>query len=117
MKKELWKLATTYELLLELGQTVRPIRIEVFKSEEACSRFRARIWVQNMYNLYPAYINTGPQGQDLHQVHSSDELNQDITYIVEDPAFLEGVEFESEGAFVESLQAHILKYQKAINAN
>ncbi len=118
MKNELWKLVATYELLLELGQTRRPVRVEVFKSNNGGSRFRARLWVQGTYNLYPTFLNMGPQGQDLRHVHSSEELNQEITsLVVENPAFMEGIEFESEGAFVEALQGLVAKYQKAINAN
>jgi len=118
MKNELWKLVATYELLLELGPIHRPVRIEVFKSNNGSSRFRARLWVQGTYNLYPTFLNMGPQGQDLHKIHSSEEMNQEITsLVVENPAFIEGIEFQSEVAFVEALQGLVTKYQKTINAN
>jgi len=118
MKNELWKLVATYELLLELGQTRRPVRVEVFKGTNGSSRYRARLWVQGTYNLYPTFLNTGPQGQDLHRMHSSEELNQEITsLVVDDPAFIEGIEYKSEAAFVEALQGLVIKYQNTINAN
>jgi len=92
----LYKLISTYEILLNFSSTERPVRIEIFQSPDG-KKFRTRVWVQNMYNLYPTLLNINEKGDDLHTLHSSDDLNQEITSLVlEDPELIKGKEFDSE---------------------
>jgi len=110
----LYKLISTYELLLELGSTERPVRIEIFQLPDG-KRFRARVWVQNTYNLYPTLININEKGDDLHAVHSSDDLNQEITsLILEDPELIRGKEFNSEDEVLRYVEERINSFAKSL---
>jgi hypothetical protein len=62
--------------------------------------FRARVWIQNTYNLYPTFINTGTQGEDLKQTHSSDQICTEITLLVaEDSEWITGVKSKNAKEF------------------
>ena len=110
----LYRLISTYELLLNIGSAVRPVRIEVFKSPDG-DKYRAHIWMQNRYNLYPSLMNTNEKGDDLHTLHSSDEINQEITALVLDnPDFVSGKEFDSEDKFVRHIEMQIKSFAQSL---
>jgi hypothetical protein len=112
---QLFSLHSTYELLLELGNTLRPIRAEVFIGVENPTVFRARIWEQTTYNLYPTFANItkgeGPQNRLL----SCDEINREITLMVADsPEFITGKQWVSEEEFVAHIKTLIFQYHKML---
>jgi hypothetical protein len=114
MKKleiELFRLLSTYEFVKHNGDVQLPFRIEVFESLDMPNNYRARAWTSNFYNLYPAFLNTDKTGNDLHHIHSSDQVNIDITCIVaDDPEILTGKIFENELSVVNYMRCLISKY-------
>lgn len=117
MENDLFKLVSTYEILLYLEQTDRPVRIEVFRSLSDCQMYRARVWVQNTYNLYPTLLNTGNRGEDTHTMHSCDLVNMEITLaIAEDPDFITGKHYKDEEDFVDYIKSRIVYYHDSLKA-
>jgi hypothetical protein len=113
----LYKLTSTYELLLDLGSTERPVRIEIFQSPDG-KKFRARVWVQNTYNMYPTLMNVNEKGDDLHAMHSCDELNQEITFLIlDDPDLIRGKEFESEKKLLQYLETRVNSFAESLRGN
>jgi len=103
----LYKLTSTYELLLSLGSVEKPVRIEIFQSSDG-KKFRAQVWAQNTYNLYPTLMNINEKGDDLHVMHSSDDLNQEITsLILEGPELIRGKELNSEDKVLQYIEERI----------
>jgi len=112
----MFSLSATYEMLLEFKDTSRPVRIEVFRSAENENIFRARVWDQNTYNLYPTFANIESEGGLQNKMLSCDELNREITTIVaEDPTLISGKEYSSEEAFVKYVESLVLAYQATLN--
>jgi hypothetical protein len=112
---EIWKLSSTYEVLLEIGHTLKPIRIEIFRSQDNQRKFRTRIWEQNTYNLYPTFANILPEGGLENRLMSCDLLNREISIdIAETPEILLGLEWESEEAFLIHLKEAIFRYQSML---
>lgn len=112
----LYKLISTYEILLDLEPTERPVRIEIFQSADG-KRFRTRVWVKNMYNLYPSLMNINEKGDDLHAIHSSDDLNQEITsLILEDPELIRGKEFGSEDELLQYVVVRVNSFAKSLQS-
>lgn len=110
----LYRLISTYELLLTVGGAERPARIEVFQSQDG-SKYRARIWIQNTYNLYPTLMNTNNSGDDLHTMHSSDEINQEITSIIlEDPGLVTGKEFNGEDQLISYIETRLKSFAQSL---
>lgn len=117
MNETLFKLISIYEVILTLGTVERPVRIEIFRSVNGDSIYRARIWVQNTYNLYPTFINTGHNGEDLHNVHSSDQIDMEITSLIaEDPELITGKHFSSEDGFLNYVRSRIAHYQRMVES-
>ena len=53
--------------------------------------------MQNTYNLYPTFLNIDKDGHDLKSIHSSDEINVEITSIIsEDDSLIVGKFFNNE---------------------
>ena len=103
-------------MLLELNDTSRPVRIEVFHSIENKNVFRARIWDQTTYNLYPTLANIEKEGGLQNKMISCDELNREITIMLaEDTTLITGKEYASEKEFVEHVKSLILAYQALLN--
>ena len=61
-----------------------PVQLRTAKVSEIdnVSVKRVRIWRKDMFNLYPSDVNSGKQGEDLHRLHSCEEINIDITSTV-----------------------------------
>ena len=115
MKSGLFKLISTYEIILHLNKTDRPDRFEVFRSLADDSIYRARVWVQNTYNLYPTSLNINDKGDDLHRMHSCDELAQEITLaIAGNPDFITGKKYTDEQAFVDYILSRIKSYENLL---
>ena len=113
MKSDFFRLVSTYELMLTLGSMDRPVRIEVFRSLSDTQLYRARVWAQNTYNLYPTFLNTGQKGEDLRKVHSSDQIDADITSVLaEEPDLLTGKHYRSEEEFLAYVKTRVADYQK-----
>ena len=114
MKKttiNLSKLTSTYEFMFDSGVGDRPVRIEIFKSTDEADVYRARVWMINTYNLYPALLNTAANGKDLHQVHSADQINMDITNLIaEQPDILFGKQYPSEEEFLEYVKTRVVEF-------
>jgi len=64
----LFELRNTYEMLLEFGSIARPVRIEIFRCIENQKLYRARIWDQCIYDLYPTFLNLDLKNSDLQSV-------------------------------------------------
>lgn len=79
----MFRLVSTYEYFVDIQGSRRLVRIEIFKSIDD-ALFRTRVWLQNIYNLYPALINTDKAGNNLNLTHSADEVNIDISSLVVD---------------------------------
>ena len=108
---DLFKLNNVYEFFLPVDKVTVLCRIEVFKQLEG-DLLRARVWLQKMYNLYPAEINTNAQGDDLHHIHSSDFLSQDITYILDDIDMMTGV-LITEIALVHRVKEQLVQFYRS----
>ena len=113
----LFTLSTTYELLLEFKDTSRPVRIEVFRSVENPNIYRARVWDQNTYNLYPTFVNIDSEDGLQNKMLSCDEVNREITNIVaKEPTLITGKEYPGEKEFVEYVKSLVLAYQATLSA-
>lgn len=111
MKKKLFKLVSTYEVMVTLSTIECPVRMEIFKTLEGESLYRARIWVQNTYNLYPTFMNTDGNGEDLHNVHSSDQIDMEITTLIaEDTELITGKYYASESDFLDYVKSRVVFY-------
>ena len=112
----MFKLLNTYELLVDFNSTSRPIRIEVFRNVENKNIFRARVWDQATYNLYPTFANIDPEGGIKNEMFSCDHINQEITVtIAKDSTLITGKEYSSEAAFVEYIKELINEYQAQLS--
>jgi hypothetical protein len=115
MRKNIYRLVSVYEVLLRISKIDRPVRLEIFRSLIDLENYRARIFVQNTYNLYPTFINIGEHGEDLHVVHSADHIDMDITSLVaEVPGLMTGINFPSEDVFLEYVLDLLAKYSKIV---
>ncbi len=111
MSKNLYKLLSTYEYSHAYNNVEVPIRIEVLKSVDKDGIYRARVWALNTYNLYPSQVNTGDTGEDLQQMHSADQVNQDITTLIaDDVEILTGKSFKNEGEVLRYIQNKLTSY-------
>ncbi|MFN8756754.1 MAG: hypothetical protein ACK5YB_14585 [Burkholderiales bacterium] len=100
----LFRLSGTYEAFVGSEGSQRLVRIEVLVSLKDHEIYRARVWVQSTYNLYPTFLNLGKDGADLKQVHSSDQLNAEITSLIaDDPSWATGIACSSEQAFLDQV--------------
>ena len=102
MNKKIFKLISTYEYIVEINSAHKPVRVEVFQAVDSVDIYRARVWIQNMYNVYPTFLNTDENGSDLRKVHSCDELNTEITSnIAENERLILGEKYKSEKVFLD----------------
>lgn len=109
---EFFKQASAYEVFLPGGDSSQLLRVEIFKSITDANIFRARIWVQSTYNLYPTFMNIADDGSDLHRVHSSDQVNSEITSVVaDDPSLITGKRYDNEDQFLAYLTTLLTNYQ------
>ena len=98
----LFKLISVYEMAVKGQLLGKPVRIEIFQSNENSHVYRARAWASNTYNVYPASLNTGSKGEDLHKMHSSDDFNTEISALIaEDDSFFNGKRYDSEKEIIE----------------
>jgi len=113
---ELFKLSNTYEMLLEFKDVSRMIRVEIFHSTGNDSLYRARIWDQTTYNLYPTFLNIAEDGGLKNEMYSCDEINREITTIIaEEPTLITGKVYSSENDFLEYIKVLIGKYHELCN--
>lgn len=114
----LFLLHASYETFLELGNTIRPVRVEVLRSIENPMFFRARIWEQTTYNQYPTFANITEGGGLDNRMLSCDEINREITSLVADsPEFITGKEWASEQEFVTHIKGLIHRYHLMLTDN
>jgi len=112
----MFKLQSTFELLLNFNDTTRPIRIEVFSMTDNPKIYRARVWDQNTYDLYPTFLNMPQDNGEQRKMYSSDEVNREITNIVaEDISLITGKEYPNEEAFVEYVNGLVIDYHETFN--
>ncbi|MDH5178048.1 MAG: hypothetical protein OEZ39_16210 [Gammaproteobacteria bacterium] len=113
---ESFKLSNTYEMLLEFKDVSRVIRIDVFHGIENGSLYRARVWDQTTYNLYPTFANIAKEGGLKNEMYSCDEINREITTIIaEEPTLITGKVYSSESEFLEYIKGLIGKYHDLCN--
>jgi hypothetical protein len=113
MNDNLFRLVSTYELFLPPGTTERLVRIEVLQSLSDNDVYRARVWLQTTYNIYPTFLNTGGKGEDLHNTHSSDQLNAEITTLIaESHDLLTGKRCTSEKDFADYVSSRVMQYKE-----
>jgi len=111
---EYFKLQSTYEVILEFSTNTRPVRIEIFSSIENMKRLKARVWDQNIYNMYPTFANMRKEGGIENSLMSSDEVNREITTLLSDDPndLFYGKEWESEEQYLSYLKELIVKYHE-----
>jgi len=111
----IFKLKNTYEIFIEVAGTKRPVRIEILESGQDAGVFRARVWDQNTYNLYPTMANLLPQGGIEHGIFSCDEINREVTTIVADaPEFILGKTYTDENEFLRHIIGLVKTYEKEL---
>ena len=110
MNETMFRLISTYEML---GSTFKrkvggSLRMEIFKSQDNQSLYRARIWLQGTYNLYPSELNRDGKGGDLHRTHSEDTIDTEMTTIISnDYTLVTGKYYKSESDFVNYIKSLI----------
>ncbi len=101
-------------MLLEIGSATRPVRKEIFRSIENVNYFRARIWDQCTYDLYPTFLNIDLENNK--KIYSSDELNREITLTVaEESNLITGKEYSNEEEFLKYIKSLIIKYRNTLS--
>ena len=113
---EYFILKSTYETTLAFSTNTRHVRIEIFRSTDNAKKYRARVWDQNTYNLYPTFANIKTKGGLENRMVSCDEINRDITTLLsEDPNDLFwGKEWESEEKYLSYIKALIGTYHDSL---
>jgi len=111
---EYYKLQSTYTVLLKFSTNTRPLRIEIYRNIENSKKYRARVWDQNTYNLYPTFANFGNDGGVDNRLMSSDTIDREITILLsDDPDDLYfGREWESEEDYLNYLKGLVSKYHE-----
>lgn len=105
----IFRLVESYEFFLEQAADKKLIRVEVLEAINEYRVYRARVWLQNTYNLYPTFLNLGPHGEDLRQVHSSDQLSMEITTLIaETPEWITGIQSKSAKDFFDFVLERII---------
>lgn len=108
---EIFHLVESYEFFIEYARDKKLVRVEIFESLGKRGLFRTRAWIQNTYNLYPTFVNMGAHGDDLRQVHSSDQLNMEITTLVaETPDWITGVHMSDKESFLTRIQQRVVEF-------
>jgi hypothetical protein len=79
-----FKLIETYEIQFNLSGWNRCVRYEIFVSIKNISTYRARVYLDEQYNLYTYLLNsnTDVDGNALNKMHNVDMLNRDITTLL-----------------------------------
>ena len=99
MTLNLFSLIDTLEVRVDKSQQI--IRIEILKSTNI---YRTRIWLSEVYNLYPSTLNSDSVGNCLANIHSADTLNRDVTTIVlTSQSQLDGEASESKEEYIKKL--------------
>jgi hypothetical protein len=110
----MYKQMSVYELFVEENSVSVICRLELFESVSDSSLRRARVWIQNFYNMYPTFINTDANGDDLHRTHSSDLLLQEITNLLPiDQSVITGTQAD-EKSLITTLQDAVLIYIRGL---
>jgi hypothetical protein len=110
----MYKQTSVYEFFLEENSVSVICRIELFESLSDSSLRRARAWIQKFYNMYPAFINTDANGDDLRRTHSSDLLLQEITNMLPiDKSLIIGARVD-EKSLITTIQDAVLIYMRGL---
>jgi len=112
---DFFKLKNTYEFFVEKNNTDVICRVDVFFALSDEKTIRVRVWLQNIYNLYPFDANSDSMGRDTRVMHSSDQLMQDISSMLDiDPLMLTGLVISpyEELEIVSSLKQLVCEYVK-----
>ena len=101
--RQIYKMTVVYEWPERVGEWLRFVRIEVFECISQPKNFRARVWLDENYNLYPTRLNSDQNGNAVNMIHSSDVVNRDITSLLSGAdEWICGKVFASEEDFVSS---------------
>lgn len=101
---QIYKLTAVYEWPERIGEWLRFVRVEVFACVSQPGNFRARVWLDENYNLYPARLNSDQNGNAINMIHSTDVVNRDITTLLPGvDEWICGKLFASEDDFVSSI--------------
>ena len=114
---EYFKLLNTYDVVLKFSTNTRPVRIEIFRSLDNEKKYKARVWDQSTYNLYPTFANISEEAGLENKLFSCDEVNREITTLLSDDPndLFWGKEWESEDQYFAYLKELILKYQEILD--
>jgi hypothetical protein len=79
-----FKLLEVFEVKLDINGWIRCIRYEIFSSIKEVKKYRARVYIDEQYNLYPYLLNSTSDnnGVALNKHHSVDMINRDITTLL-----------------------------------
>ncbi len=106
--ENIFKLYSTYEYFTKKDSLSGLIRIEIFNNIKNKNMFRCRVWESNIYNVYPASINTDRYGHTTNFTHSADYLNAEITKLIFDSEdYISGVIVDSDVEFLKEIISRI----------
>ncbi|GAB6140616.1 hypothetical protein JCM14076_13450 [Methylosoma difficile] len=107
----IFRLIGSYEFFVELSNEKKLVRIEIFEDINENFVFRTRVWLQNIYNLYPTMLNLGQNAEYLKQLYSSEHLNVEITLSIADsPEWLTGISFDCEKEFFDIVRSNVMAF-------
>jgi hypothetical protein len=111
-----FRLIESYEFFVKWDIEQKLVRVEMFEAVEEPLVFRTRVWLQNLYNLYPTTLNLGPNNEHVSRLFSSDHLNAEITLsIADNPEWLTGISASSERVFFEMVQSSVIAFIEKAN--
>ncbi len=109
--KQMFQLIETIELLVELTVETKLIRVEIFESANKNGFFRTRIWLQNIYDVYPTMLNHDLNRVGNERIYSSELLNVDITLsVAESPEWMTGIPCDCKEDFFNMIQSRVLNF-------
>lgn len=112
-KNHIFKLVEVYELLVGFDDNLKFVRVELFESTSTSCWIRARVWLNETYNMYQSELNTDGEGKNLHRLYSSDVVNRDITTILPfGKDLIEGRTYASKETFINDLLPQVESFIK-----
>lgn len=107
---DIYKLITTMEFDLEVGDHFLPTRIELFQDTERANHFRCRMWERDLYRLRMTAMNDTSDGEDDYE--SDEELLVERTWELSDE--FEDFEAENPEAAMKIFLERLTQYLKEI---
>ena len=115
LNNEIYRLIDTLDVSFNAGGWLRNVRIEVLESINNPLTFRGKILLDNTFNIYPSQLNTDDDGNDLHKIHSAENIATDISSNLPIASFLiEGHKKTSKEEFIKEILPVVEEYLKGI---